>query len=194
MLRATVLFVCAALAAAGAPRANWSGPYQTCSNRSELLKSGHMDLGIRYDTSSDAASHAVRRALNFWAAVLDMNFHDQADGECSVAIVDATPSILHENNDVARAQFTDWDNFQGWIAFDPHIAEYMSEDELYATAVHELGHLFGLFHSNHPSSVMFYIDADATSILDDADLQALAVRHQLRPQVRGPVPVLQDLR
>jgi hypothetical protein len=151
-----------------------------------------MDLGVRYDTSSTAAADAVRRALRFWAGVLDMSFHDQEDGGCAVAIEDATPSILHENNDVARAQFTDWDNFQGWIAFDPHISEYMSDDELYATAVHELGHLFGLFHSNHPSSVMFYIDADATSILDDADLHALASRHALRPEVHGPVPVVSD--
>jgi catechol 2,3-dioxygenase-like lactoylglutathione lyase family enzyme len=151
-----------------------------------------MDIGVRYDTSSIAASRAIRRALNFWTAVLDMTFHEQEDGTCALAIVDATPGILHENNDVARAQFTDWDNFQGWIAFDPHIAEYMSEDELYATAVHELGHIFGLFHSNHPSSVMFYIDADGTSILDNADLRALADRHMLRPDVRGPVPVLQE--
>ncbi len=58
---------------------------------------------------------------SFWTTVLDMDFHDQADGACALAVVDATPTILHENNDVARAQFTDWDNFQGWIAFDPHI-------------------------------------------------------------------------
>ncbi len=66
----------------------------------------------------------------------------------------------------------------------------MSDDELYATAVHELGHIFGLFHSNHPSSVMFYIDADATSLLDEADLRALAARHMLRHDVHGPVAVL----
>lgn len=151
-----------------------------------------MDVGVRFDTSSGAETKAIRRALVFWTTILDMNFHDQADGSCALAVVDATPGLLHENNDVARAQFTDWDNFQGWVAFDPHMAEYMSEDELYATAVHELGHIFGLFHSNHPSSVMFYIDADATSMLDDADVKALATRHALRRYVRGPIPVLQE--
>lgn len=190
MLRALVLLVCAVVSAVAAPRANWSGPYQTCSNHAELLKTGHMDLGVRFDTSSIAATRAVHRALHFWSSVLDMDFHDQSDRACSIAIVDATPTILHEDNDVARAQFTDWDNFQGWVAFDPHISEYMTDDELYATAVHELGHLFGLFHSSHPSSIMYYIDADATSILDEADLTALAGRHALRPDILGAVPVL----
>jgi hypothetical protein len=118
-----------------------------------------------------------------------MDFHEDSSQACALAIVDATPGILGENNDVARAQFTDWDNFQGWVAFDPHIAEYMSSDEIYATAVHELGHIFGLFHSNHPASVMFYIDADGSSMLDDADLKALAARHLVRASIRGPIPV-----
>jgi catechol 2,3-dioxygenase-like lactoylglutathione lyase family enzyme len=155
------------------------------------MKFGHMDIGVRYDTSSPQAAMALRRALAFWTTILDMQFHEQADGGCALAVVDATPGILNEHNDVARAQFTDWDNFQGWIAFDPHISQYMSEDELYATAVHELGHIFGLFHSNHANSVMFYIDADSRSILDEADLHALAGRHSLRSRLRGPIPVLQ---
>jgi catechol 2,3-dioxygenase-like lactoylglutathione lyase family enzyme len=191
MLKAVVLFACVVASALAGPRANWSGPYQPCSNRAELTKSGHMDIGVRYDTSSPLAAHALRRALTFWTTVLDMQFHESFNQGCALAIVDATPGILSENNDVARAQFTDWDNFQGWIAFDPHIAEYMSEDELYATAVHELGHIFGLFHSNHPSSVMFYLDADGTSLLDEADLRALSARHSLRAGRRSPIPVTQ---
>ena len=190
MLRAVILFTLLALSALAGPKANWSGPYQPCLNSSEFLKSGHMDLGVRYDTSSPVAADALRRALKFWSTVLDMDFHEDASHSCSLALVDATHEILSENNDVARAQFTDWSNFQGWIAFDPHMSEYMSVDEIYATAVHELGHMFGLLHNNHPSSVMFYIDADGSSVLDEADLEAVGARHALRGAItRGPIPV-----
>ncbi len=191
MLRAALLFTLLALSALAGPKANWSGPYQPCLNSTEFLKSGHMDLGVRFDTSSPVAADALRRALKFWSTVIDMDFHEDSSRACALALVDATPGILSENNDVARAQFTDWANFQGWIAFDPHMSEYMSADEIYATAVHELGHMFGLVHNSNPSSVMFYIDADASSALENADIDAVAARHALRADVRhGPIPVL----
>jgi hypothetical protein len=191
MLRAALLSTLLALSALAGPKANWSGPYQPCLNSTEFLKSGHMDLGVRFDSSSPAAADALRRALKFWSTVIDMDFHEDSSRSCSLALVDATPEILSENNDVARAQFTDWTNFQGWIAFDPHMGEYVSADEIYATAVHELGHMFGLLHNSNPSSVMFYIDADGSSVLEDSDIAAVATRHALRPDVRrGPIPVL----
>jgi len=191
MLRAFLTFTLLAASALCGPKSNWSGPYQPCSNSSEFLKPGHMDLGVRYDTSSPVAADALRRALRFWSAILDMDFHEDSSRSCSLALVDATHEILNENNDVARAQFTDWDNFRGWIAFDPHIGEYMSADEIYATAVHELGHMFGLFHNSHPTSVMFYIDADGSSVLDETDLDAVRARHTIRQSIRrGPIPVL----
>ena len=191
MLRAVASIAILAAPAFASPRTNWSGPYQPCDNRTEFLKSAHMDLGVRFDTSSPIAAQAFRRALKFWSEVLDMDFHEDSSRSCSVALVDATPGILSEHNDVARAQFTDWANFQGWIAFDPHIGEYMTTDEVYATAVHELGHMFGLVHNSHPGSVMFYLDANETSTLDDADLRAVKARHALRVAGRnGPIAVL----
>ena len=177
--------------ALGSPRTNWSGPYQPCFNRNELTKSGHMDLGVRFDTSSPAIAQGLRRALKFWSGILDMDFHEVTSHSCALAVVDATPGILSENNDVARAQFTDWADFQGWIAFDPNISQYMSADEVYATAVHELGHVFGLLHNNHANSVMFYLDADGSSVVDETDLRALAARHTLRSTVAiRPIAVL----
>ncbi|MBV9267697.1 MAG: matrixin family metalloprotease [Acidobacteriaceae bacterium] len=188
MLRVLYLFAIAVPVFAG-PRANWSGPYQPCLNRNQLLRTGHMSIGVRFDTTNPVAAVALRKALHFWSTVLDVEFHEDASQSCALAIVDATGNILTENNDVARAQFTDWDNFQGWIAFDPHISEYMSSEEIYATAIHELGHIFGLVHNSHPSSVMYYIDADGSSVLDEVDLDALRARHTLRPAVHGPVPI-----
>jgi hypothetical protein len=107
MLRAALLSTLLALSALAGPKANWSGPYQPCLNSTEFLKSGHMDLGVRFDSSSPAAADALRRALKFWSTVIDMDFHEDSSRSCSLALVAATPEILSENNDVARAQFTD---------------------------------------------------------------------------------------
>jgi hypothetical protein len=142
-----------------------------------------MDIGVRFDTANAVSAAALRRALYFWSAVLDLTFHEEPSEDCAIAAVDATPEILAKEHDVARAQFTDWENFQGWIAFDPHISAYMSPQEIYATAVHELGHLFGLVHSANALSVMYYLDVDEYAILDAADLHALGARHAMRSKV-----------
>ncbi|MBV9084813.1 MAG: matrixin family metalloprotease [Acidobacteriaceae bacterium] len=187
-----VALLCSAMAAR-ADQTNWSGPYQACDNRSELFKTGHMDLGIRIDTKNPDIAAAFRRAVAFWSSVLDMSYREDASSACALALVDGTPALLNEAQTVARAQFTDLPNFQGWIAFDAHASEYMSADEIYATAVHELGHIFGLRHNPRASSVMYYLDCDGTSQLDETDLQALATRHAVRPGHRKSIPVLQQV-
>lgn len=162
------------------PRANWTGPYRPCAHKSELLKNGHMEIGVRIETTDTTSTEEIRRALRFWSKVLDISVYEEPSDDCTIAFVDATPEILAKENDVARAQFTDWTNFQGWIAFDPHISAYMGADEIFATAVHELGHIFGLVHSANPSSVMYYLDVDADAELDQSDVHALAERHAMR--------------
>jgi predicted Zn-dependent protease len=150
-----------------------------------------MNVGVRFDITNPVATSALRSALHFWSRVLDLDFHEEQSDACAIAIVDATPEILSNENDVARAQFTNWKDFQGWIAFDPHISAYMSPEEIYATAVHELGHIFGLAHSDNKSSVMYYLDVGSASELDAADMRALAVRHAMRSKA-AQVPVLND--
>lgn len=169
---------------------NWSGPYRSCGNRAELLKSGHMELGVRFDTSSVEIAAAFHRALDFWSGVLDVNFYEESSTLCALAVVDGTPEVLRKAHNVARAQFADLANFQGWIAFDPHASEYMSSDEMYATAVHELGHLFGLRHNPSAMSIMYYLDCDGTSQLDELDLQALGLHHAIRAGIGLAVPII----
>lgn len=147
-----------------------------------------MDIGVRFNISDAASTEEIRRALGFWSKVLDMSVSETSSDDCTIAFVDATPEILAKENDVARAQFTDWANFEGWIAFDPHISSYMSADEIFATAVHELGHIFGLVHSGNASSVMYYLDVDADTELDAADLRALSLRHAMRSR-RSVIPL-----
>jgi len=190
LLACVILFTSAAASAASVPEANWSGPYRSCGNRTELLKSGHMQLGVRFDTSSAEIAAAFRRALGFWSNVLDAEFYEETSSACALAVVDGTPDVLRKAHNVARAQFVDLANFQGWIAFDPHASEYMTADEMYATAVHELGHLFGLRHNPRASSIMYYLDCDGTSTLDQADLQALALRHAVRSGLAFAIPII----
>ncbi|MBV8817633.1 MAG: matrixin family metalloprotease [Acidobacteriaceae bacterium] len=193
MFRAGLLAALFVYAAFGASteQTNWSGPYHPCANRGELTKPGHMRLGVRFDTNSSQIALAVRRALTFWSLILDMSFYEEPTAACAVAVVDGTPAILRDNNNVARSQFTDLPNFQGWVAFDPHAGEYMSNEEMYATAVHELGHLFGLRHNPRASSIMYYLDCDGTSLLDERDLQTLALRHAMRTGLHKAVPIVQ---
>ncbi len=172
-------------------RVNWTGPYRPCLHNSELLKTSHMELGVRIETVNPISAAAIRRALDFWSRVLDVTVYEEKSDDCAIAVVDGTAEILTKENDVARAQFTGWKDFQGWIAFDPHISAYMSPDEIFATAVHELGHLFGLVHSANASSVMYYLDVNAEAVLDAADLRALETHHALRSQAAG-IPILSD--
>lgn len=194
MFRASVLFsfflACLPAFAAGPVVTNWSGPYRSCLNRAELVKTGHMELGVRVDTTNPEIASAFWRALDFWSNVLDMDFHPEPSSDCALALVDGTAEILHTVHNVARAQFSDLANFQGLIAFDPHASDYMSADEMYATAVHELGHLFGLRHNPSATSIMYYLDCDGTSSLDLSDLDALAARHALRAMPREAIPVV----
>jgi predicted Zn-dependent protease len=148
-----------------------------------------MDLGVRFDTTNPNIAVAFRRALVFWSNVLDMSYHEDASSDCALALVDGTPEVLNATQNVARSQFADLANFQAWIAFDPHAPDYMTADEMYATAVHELGHLFGLRHNPHASSIMYFLDCDGASSLDEADLQALAIRHAIRAHNGSAIPI-----
>lgn len=183
-LFALVAVACSAYAAADG--ANWSGTFEPCGRRSELLKRGHMELGLRVSVSNGVVAAEVRRALDFWATVVDMSWYEDDTPSCSLQVVDGTRSIL-TNAAIARSQFTDWSNFQGWIAFDPNAP--LTKAEIYLTAVHEIGHMLGLKHNPNPYSVMYYRDLRKHEVLDRSDLRALALRHRLRIAVNVPVHI-----
>jgi hypothetical protein len=193
MLRTAAFFVSLALFAAALeslgdqPRVNWTGNFAPCDTHSELLKRGSMRLGVRFSTSNPAVAREFKRAMDFWAGIIDMSWHEDGTSSCSVELVDGTPAIL-QNAVVARAQFAEWRNFEGWIAFDPRAP--LTKVEMYLTAVHEIGHMLGLSHNPNPSSVMYYIDLEGPEVLDSWDLAALAAHHKLRiDSARAPIPV-----
>jgi hypothetical protein len=156
---------------------NWEGDFTPCNQKAELLKRDPMSLGVKISTSNPVLAHQFRQALNFWSTVVDMRWHEEDSQACAMQLVDGTPEIL-KTSIVARSQFTEWDNFQGWIAFNPKAP--LTNNELYLTAVHEIGHMLGLKHNPSVRSVMYYLDLEGTEVLDPTDLATLAVRHKLR--------------
>lgn len=177
MRLAILLLFGSSILLAGPEPSNWVGNFEPCSTHAELFKHGHMDLGVRISTSNPELARQFKNAMNFWAKILDMSWYEDDSSFCSVQLVDGQTSLF-KNGTVARSQFTDWDNFQGWIAFDRTAP--LTKTELFLTAVHEIGHMFGLKHNPSARSIMYFLDLEGPEVLETADLMSLATRHKLR--------------
>jgi hypothetical protein len=181
---ASLLFLCIFLgicAEAGAePVANWTANYPTCGRHAELLKHGPMNLGVRLATSNAALAEEFKAALNFWATVLDLDWHEDNSGNCSIELVDGQRDLFEPEPETmaARSQFPDRLGFQGWIVFNPAVP--LSRAELYRISVHEIGHMLGLRHSVNTLSLMYGLDLECSESLDAQDLAVLAAHHKLR--------------
>jgi len=162
------------------PTANWTADYPTCGRHSELLKHGPMNLGVRLATSNPALAAGFKEALNFWASILDLNWHEDDSGNCAIELVDGQRDLFEPEPDnmAARSQFPDRQGFQGWIVFNPAVP--LSRTELYRISVHDIGHMLGLRHSSNTLSLMYGLDLDCSESLDAQDLAALAAHHKLR--------------
>ena len=156
---------------------NWAGDFAPCDRRFELLKHDRMTLGVRISTCHHSIGKEFRKAMDFWSTIVDMDWYDDDTSSCSINVVDGTPEIF-VNAVIARSQFTEWDNFQGWVAFDGRAP--LSKQDLYLTSAHEIGHLLGLKHNPSASSIMYFLDLDGTEVVDADDLAALALHHKLR--------------
>ncbi len=175
--RVVILVLLASGLHAGELPGHWTGDYPPCDRHGDALNREHMDLGVRFSTSSRERAVEFRRALNFWASILDMDWHPEESRACAIAIIDGHAGLF-KPGEVARAQFPWAGSFQGWVAFNPKMS--LPRSDLFLTAVHELGHVLGLLHSDNVSSVMYFIRLNGPFVLDHADLEALATRHKLR--------------
>jgi hypothetical protein len=137
-----------------------------------------MDLGLRLATANPILGEQFRRAMDSWARILDLDWHEDDTQNCSIQLVDGDRELFQPAYIAARSQLPDWLDFQGWIAFNP--AQRLSETELYRISVHEIGHMLGLQHSSNAMSVMYGLNLDGLDWLDSSDLAALATHHKLR--------------
>jgi hypothetical protein len=136
-----------------------------------------MSLGVRFSTSNRLLAAEFARALDYWARIVEMNWHVEDGRGCAIQVVDGS-SDLFKPAEAARAQFPAAPSFQGWIAFNPRIP--MAASELFLVSVHEVGHVLGLPHSRNASSVMYFLRVDGPVLLDGEDMAALAACHTLR--------------
>jgi len=177
-------FVCLGLLfvgwATGETLGNWRANFPPCKQHSELLKQGPMNLGVRVATANPVLAEQFRAAMDFWAKVLDLEWHEESTEDCSIEVIDGDRPLFEPEpeNMAARSQFPDRSDFQGWIAFNPAVP--LDRVEFYRISVHEIGHMLGLRHSTNIKSLMYGFDLDGSESLDPADLASLAGRHKLR--------------
>jgi len=176
--------------AEGETATNWSSNYPPCNRHSDLLRQGHLDLGVRVATANPFLADQFRRAMDSWATILDLDWHEDDTENCSIQVVDGKRELFQTAAIAARSQLPDRLDFQGWIAFNP--AQMLSQSELYRIALHEIGHILGLQHSSSAMSVMYGLDVEGLEWLDPTDLTALARRHKLRiTALDKPVKLIQ---
>ena len=139
-----------------------------------------MNLGVRVATANPVLAQQFRSAMDFWAKILDLRWHEESTQNCSIELVDGERSLFEPEpeNMAARSQFPDRRDFEGWIVFNPVVA--LTKIESYRISVHEIGHMLGLRHSTNTKSLMYGFDLDDSESLDTTDLATLADHHKLR--------------
>jgi len=164
------------------PQSNWTSPDAPCANFDNLRNPVRRDIGVKIDAAGPWAD-GFRRALRFWNTVLTANLHEEPDlSVCSIRIIDGNPGMFDQAV-AARSQMTDWAKFRGKIAVSSVAAKGMNSAEIYAAAVHEIGHMLGLKHNANVHSVMYFLDVEGSEVLDSRDISDLSRRHELRPVI-----------
>lgn len=173
------------------PLANWTANYPSCDRHSELLKHGRMSLGVRLGTSNQLLARQFKLALDFWATIVDLDWHEDDTQNCSMELVDGKRELFEPEPDnmAARSQFPNRRDFRGWIVFNPAVP--LTQAEMYRISVHEIGHMLGLLHSSNILSLMYGLDLECSETLDAADLASLAAHHKLRVALTEPVKMSQ---
>ena len=151
---------------------------QTCEDYAEIRKAGHMTIGVSFDIPDPLIREQFRHAMDFWATVLDMEWHSDETSSCAIRVGYGVPEMF-DSDDIAQADDPDLTaTFRGEIAFNAAFA--ITPLEAYLVCVHEIGHLLGLDHNPSPTSVMYAVGLEGAEKLEATDVSALSARHRMR--------------
>ena len=182
LVLSSILLLTAGFGLAETSQPNWTGKYAPCDHHADLLSHGHVDLAVRFATTNKELAQQFASAMDFWAGVLDVDWHRVDSDDCALQVVDGNPALFNFCRCMsARSQLPDRPAFQGWIAFNPRLT--LNRREMFLDSVHEIGHLLGLPHNPSDTSVMFDFGTNKSTLLDGTDLRILSARHTLRPQI-----------
>jgi hypothetical protein len=164
------------------PQSNWTSLDAPCSKFDDLRKPLIGNIGVKIDAAEPWAD-GFRSALRFWNQVLAASFYEETNlNGCSIRIIDGGPGVVSRTV-AARSQIIELANFGGKIAVSRTAAKDMTNAEIYASAVHELGHMLGLKHNASSRSVMYFFNLKGTEALDGEDTLELSKRQVLQPAI-----------
>ena len=74
-----------------------------------MLKRGRMSLGVRLATANPLLAEEFKSALDFWATVVDLDWHEDNSANCAIELVDGQRDLFEPEpeNMAARSQFPD---------------------------------------------------------------------------------------
>jgi hypothetical protein len=151
-----------------------------------------MNLGVKLDVTDPVLHEQFSRAMDFWAGLLDMEWHRDQTAECAMQVTYGAPETF-ATDDIAQADDPDSNTFRGEIAFNP--TSDLTPLEAYLVSIHEIGHLLGLDHNPSPTSVMHAVYLEGPEKLEAADIAALSARHRMRhptnTEIRLPFEVVE---
>ena len=110
-----------ALASAADRPAKWTGRFAGCDRIEEVTTHGSMHLGVRFATSNPALVTEFGRAMNFWAGIIEMEWHEENSRGRVIQVVDGSAELF-KRSVIARAQLPGTPTFRGAIAFNKKIS------------------------------------------------------------------------
>ncbi len=66
-----------------------------------------MDLGVRMATANLVLAAQFRRAMDSWARILDLDWHEDDTQNCSILLMDGPRELFQPVYMVARSQLPD---------------------------------------------------------------------------------------